>query len=136
MSIHKNSTAGELLFDGYEDTLLSMADMMAKEGDRPMDKFAWFYKVSETSSQSTSGSQSSRQNKFEMWIASRQLQSSNFIEGGDWVKLVGGWIVDFLRFSHQKGKGKHNSSKSGMILGWQTCVVNNFASKIKMLSLM
>jgi len=37
-------TAGELLFDGYEDTLLSMADMMAKEGDRPMDKFAWFYK--------------------------------------------------------------------------------------------
>ena len=96
MSIHKNSTAGELLFDGYEDTLLSMADMMAKEGDRPMDKFAWFYKVSETSSQSTSGSQSSRQNKFEMWIASRQLQSSNFIEGGDWVKLVSGWIVDFL----------------------------------------
>ena len=37
-----------------------MADMMAKEGDRPMDKFAWFYKVSATSSQSTSGSQSSR----------------------------------------------------------------------------
>ena len=47
------STAGELLFDGYEDTLLSMADMMAKEGDRPMDKFAWFYKVSATSLQST-----------------------------------------------------------------------------------
>ena len=36
VSILKKSTAGELLFDGYEDTLLSMADMMAKEGDRPM----------------------------------------------------------------------------------------------------
>ena len=30
-----------------------MADMMAKERDRPMDKFAWFYKVSATSLQST-----------------------------------------------------------------------------------
>ena len=46
---NKKSTARELLFDGYGDTLLSMADMMAKEGDRPMDKFAWFYKVIATS---------------------------------------------------------------------------------------
>ena len=38
-------TAGELLFDGYDDTLLSMADMFASSADRPMDKFAWFYKV-------------------------------------------------------------------------------------------
>ena len=38
-------TAGEILFDGYDDTLLSMADMFASSADRPMDKFAWFYKV-------------------------------------------------------------------------------------------
>lgn len=38
-------TAGELLFDGYDDTLLSMADMFASSADRPLDKFAWFYKV-------------------------------------------------------------------------------------------
>ena len=38
-------TAGELLFYGYDDTLLSMADMFASSADRPMDKFAWFYKV-------------------------------------------------------------------------------------------
>ena len=38
-------TAGEILFDGYDDTLLAMADMFASSADRPMDKFAWFYKV-------------------------------------------------------------------------------------------
>ena len=38
-------TAGQLLFDGYDDILLTMADMFASKTDRPMDKFAWFYKV-------------------------------------------------------------------------------------------
>jgi len=36
-------TARQLLFDGYEDPLMSMADMFSSS-DRPMDKFAWFYK--------------------------------------------------------------------------------------------
>ena len=39
-------TARQILFDGYDDTLLSMADMFASSAERPMDKFAWFYKVS------------------------------------------------------------------------------------------
>ena len=38
-------TIRELLFEGYDDILLSMADMFAPKSDRPMDKFAWFYKV-------------------------------------------------------------------------------------------
>ena len=37
-------TAGQLLFDGYQDLLMDMADMFASS-ERPMDKFAWFYKV-------------------------------------------------------------------------------------------
>ena len=40
-------TAAELLFDGYDDTLLSVADMMNEdENAPPMDKFGWFYQVS------------------------------------------------------------------------------------------
>ena len=39
-------TAGELLFDGYEDSLLSIAEMMTPTTTIPIDKFGWFYKVS------------------------------------------------------------------------------------------
>jgi len=39
-----NKTVGELLFDGYEDTLLAIAEWAGTESKIPMDKFAWFYK--------------------------------------------------------------------------------------------
>lgn len=56
-----NKTVGEILFDGYEDELITLADSF-KENEydeeeeeeleeektttkMPMDKFAWFYKV-------------------------------------------------------------------------------------------
>jgi len=39
----------ELLFDGYEDNLLSMAEMMGPTSDIPTDKFGWFYKRNGTS---------------------------------------------------------------------------------------
>ena len=35
----------ELLFDGYEDSLLAIAECAGTETKIPMDKFAWFYKV-------------------------------------------------------------------------------------------
>lgn len=39
-------TVGELLFDGYEDTLLSLAEWFAPdEAGMPVDRFGWFYKV-------------------------------------------------------------------------------------------
>ena len=40
-----NKTVGELLFDGYEDTLLAIAEMAGTKSRAPMDKFGWFYKV-------------------------------------------------------------------------------------------
>lgn len=40
-----NKTVGELLFDGYEDELLSIAQMSGAKTRVPMDKFGWFYKV-------------------------------------------------------------------------------------------
>ena len=44
-----NKTVGELLFEGYEDTLLAIAEMAGAtaESNVPMDKFGWFYAVSE-----------------------------------------------------------------------------------------
>ena len=45
---------GELLFDGYEDTVMELGNSFASEEEEeddankiPMDKFGWFYKVSE-----------------------------------------------------------------------------------------
>ena len=38
-------TAGELLFDGYEDPLLSIAEWIGTKSSVPIDKFGWFYKV-------------------------------------------------------------------------------------------
>ena len=45
-----NKTVGELLFEGYEDTLLAIAEMAGAtaDSDIPMDKFGWFYAVSES----------------------------------------------------------------------------------------
>jgi len=44
-----NKTVGELLFEGYEDTLLAIAEMAGAtaESNVPMDKFGWFYAVGE-----------------------------------------------------------------------------------------
>ena len=78
--IFVNRTIGELLFDGYEDEVMKMAESFEnvvneleddfefefdneeedtpnrvqtqEEGKGPMDKFGWFYKVSVTFSQS------------------------------------------------------------------------------------
>ena len=43
-----NKTVGELLFEGYEDTLLAIAEMAGATADSnvPMDRFGWFYAVS------------------------------------------------------------------------------------------
>lgn len=35
----------ELLFEGYEDTLLALADWFGQESKIPLDRFGWFYKV-------------------------------------------------------------------------------------------
>ena len=43
-SIFKTVSAGELLFDGYSDPLLTMGSYFAKSNGIPMDKFGWFYK--------------------------------------------------------------------------------------------
>lgn len=40
-----NKTVGELLFEGYEDTLLSIAELSGAKTFAPMDKFGFFYKV-------------------------------------------------------------------------------------------
>ena len=40
-----NKTAGQLLFDGYEDPLLSIAEWIGTKSSVPIDKFGWFYKV-------------------------------------------------------------------------------------------
>ena len=40
-----NKTVKDLLFDGYEDTLLSIAQMAGAKSRTPLDKFGWFYKV-------------------------------------------------------------------------------------------
>ena len=37
-------TVGELLFDGYEDQVMSLGSSFTDE-DVPLDKFGWFYKV-------------------------------------------------------------------------------------------
>lgn len=47
--VHITKKVGEFLFDGYDDTLISMAQTFPKmEGVElpPFDKFGWFYKVS------------------------------------------------------------------------------------------
>jgi hypothetical protein len=39
---------GELLFDGYEDDLVTIGDAFSDENEKmgiPMDKFGWFYQV-------------------------------------------------------------------------------------------
>ena len=43
VSLFKNVTARELLFDGYSDPLLTMGSLFAKPGGIPMDRFGWFY---------------------------------------------------------------------------------------------
>jgi len=43
-SVFINKTARELLFDGYDDTLMTMGSFFAKKGGIPKDKFGWFYK--------------------------------------------------------------------------------------------
>ena len=46
-------TIGELLFDGYEDTVMEIGSSFDdyeeedEEDKVPMDKFGWFYKVCE-----------------------------------------------------------------------------------------
>ena len=43
-----NRTVGELLFDGYEDTVMDLGSSFGSVGDDDsvtMDKFGWFYKV-------------------------------------------------------------------------------------------
>ena len=40
-----NRTAGELLFDGYEDQLLAIAEWSGTKSRTPLDKFGYFYKV-------------------------------------------------------------------------------------------
>lgn len=35
----------ELLFEGYQDTLLAIAEMVGQQADIPLDRFGWFYKV-------------------------------------------------------------------------------------------
>lgn len=41
-----NKTIGELMFEGYEDELVSIGDAFMEEEEKavPMDKFGWFYK--------------------------------------------------------------------------------------------
>jgi len=36
---------GELMFEGYEDELITLGDAFSDEKTIPMDKFGWFYKV-------------------------------------------------------------------------------------------
>ncbi len=40
-----NRTIGELMFDGYEDELVTIGDALSEGIDVPMEKFGWFYKV-------------------------------------------------------------------------------------------
>ena len=43
-----NRTVGELLFDGYDDTVMNIGSSFGSIGDDDsvtMDKFGWFYKV-------------------------------------------------------------------------------------------
>ena len=42
-----NKTIGELLFDGYDDPVLEIGSSFDEEEMKlPMEKFGWFYKVS------------------------------------------------------------------------------------------
>lgn len=53
MAPHITKTAGEMLFEGYTDPLISMAKSMpflAEGSLPPWDKFGWFYTVSSLSS--------------------------------------------------------------------------------------
>lgn len=45
--IYINKTAGELLFEGYSDQIISMGSLMASDDFEvpPFDKFGWFYMV-------------------------------------------------------------------------------------------
>lgn len=45
--IHVTKTAGELLFDGYEDPMINLAKNMPMldAGEIPFDRFGWFYTV-------------------------------------------------------------------------------------------
>ena len=40
-----NRTVGQLLFEGYEDELLALAEMMGEKSRTPLDRFGYFYKV-------------------------------------------------------------------------------------------
>ncbi len=40
-----NRTIGELMFDGYEDELVTIGNALSEGIDIPMEKFGWFYKV-------------------------------------------------------------------------------------------
>jgi scavenger receptor class B, member 1 len=47
--VHLTKTAGEWLFEGYEDPIIGVAKEIASVldiGDIPFDKFGWFYSVS------------------------------------------------------------------------------------------
>jgi len=43
-----NRTVGQLLFEGYEDELLALAEMMGEKSRTPLDRFGYFYKRNET----------------------------------------------------------------------------------------
>ena len=43
-----NRTVGQLLFEGYEDELLALAEMMGEKSRTPLDRFGYFYKVNPT----------------------------------------------------------------------------------------
>lgn len=42
-SLFRNVSAGEILFDGFSDPLLTVGSLFAAPGGIPMDKFGWFY---------------------------------------------------------------------------------------------
>ena len=42
-----NRTVGQLLFEGYEDELLALAEMVGEKSRTPLDRFGYFYKVSD-----------------------------------------------------------------------------------------
>ena len=42
-----NRTVGQLLFEGYEDELLALAEMVGEKSRTPLDRFGYFYKVND-----------------------------------------------------------------------------------------
>ena len=47
-SLFVNKSIGELLFEGYEDQLLAIAEWAGQKSRTPLDKMGWFYKVNYT----------------------------------------------------------------------------------------